>query len=88
MNYGQEFIEDNIGIDPATGEMADCWYDGLLEDLRKFNPQKWTDFDLSVAFMLSATAFKRIERTEEKRIKKDFSGLIKRYDISKQRLLR
>lgn len=88
MNYGQEFIEDNIGIDPSTGEMADCWFDDLLEDLRKFNPQKWTDFDLSVAFMLAVTAFKRIERTEEKRIKKDFSGLIKRYDVSKQRVLR
>lgn len=88
MNYGQEFIEDNIGQDRATMEFAECWFDDLLEDLRKFNPQKWTDYDLSVAFMLAVTAFKRSERKESKRQKNSLEGLITRHDMSKQRTLR
>lgn len=88
MSYGQEFVEDNIGIDAATGEMADCWYDELLEDLRKFNPQKWTDYDLSVAFMLAVTAFRRVERKESRRSTVDLSGLAPKLDLGKQRTLR
>ena len=88
MNYAQEFIEDYIGLDYVTNKMNDCWFDDLLEDLRRFTPMKWTDFDMSVAFMLAVTAFKRHERTEEKKSRVDFSGLIKKHNLSKQRTLR
>ncbi len=60
-------VYDYIGYNEETGTYGDCIFNQLLEEMLIFDPSNWTPYDLTVAAMLAATAWKdqRIDPMDE-----------------------
>ena len=64
----QAFIYDHIGLNDQTGEYGWCPHDELLRDWLRFEPNRRTKYDLTMASLMATTAFRN--RKEEVKVRR------------------
>ncbi len=55
----QSYISNNIGVNQETNKMGNCMFNDTLDDAIKFDPEKWTDYDLTVSAMIAVVGSKK-----------------------------
>lgn len=73
------YIYDNIGFNEDKETMGRCYFDSLLKDWLRFNPNKWTDYDRSVSSMLCIVA---AQRPQKEKPKAKVAQWLRKYDNS------
>ena len=72
------YVYDYIGMNEETGEMGKCYFNRLLDDWSRFEPDNRTKYDATVASSLALLASqKHVRKKEIKVVSLDF---IKRYN--------
>lgn len=51
VEHTQSYVYSHVGIN-SNGEISNFPFNNTLNDLAKFDVEKWTDFDLTVSFMI------------------------------------
>ncbi len=74
----QSYIANNIGVNQETNEMGHCPFNNTLEDAIRFDPEKWTDYDLTVSAMIAIVGSKKYTAPE---IKRNLVDLFSRYKV-------
>lgn len=70
------YLDNNAGYNYETGQWGKITFPALLDELIKFTPDKWTDFDLFVAGGLCL--FAREDHTEP--VERNISRIVRKYN--------
>jgi len=62
------YIYDYVGINSETGEIGQCYFNGLLEDWSKFDIEKRTKFDASISSGIALMGAQKVIK-EKKEVK-------------------
>ena len=68
VDYSISYVYQHIGINTITGIIGNCKFNDTLHDLAKFDIEAWTDYDLSVSFMigvLGLNTYMPVKKTRE-----------------------
>ena len=60
------YVHDNTGLNDQTGNFGTIYFSDLLHDLIKFETDKWSPYDRSVAFILTLIATLKYEKSFKK----------------------
>jgi len=74
----QAYIYDNIGINPATGEMGKCYFTKLLNDWLNFDIDNRTKYDASMASGITLIAAQKFIAPKVE--KKPFMQFVRKYN--------
>jgi len=66
----ENYISTNIGRNDSTNKMAFMPFDNTLQDWINFDPEKWTDYDLTVSSMIALIGSKRYVKEIKKDVQK------------------
>ncbi len=80
VEHTASYVSHHVGPNDATGSVANFKFNNTLTDLSKFDVEKWTDYDLSVSFMIGVLGLDNYVPVKKKVI--DKAKFFEQYDYS------
>lgn len=72
IEFQQNYIVNSVGINNETGKIGLMPFDDTLKDWAKFDPNKWTDYDLTVSTMLCIVGSNDFVKPKKKLVNMNF----------------